>query len=55
MIIVRNNISSLYNDLETSVSLDYISFYKIRDKIFLPSGDGSFHFEIDRIVSNKYK
>lgn len=57
-IVSNNNISSLYklnDELETSVSLDYISFYKIRDKIFLPSRDLSFHFEIDRIVSNKYK
>lgn len=46
-------ISSLYkfNDyLEASISLDYISFYKIRDRLFFPSGDTSLHFQINRSV-----
>ena len=56
--IIDYNISSLYkfnNYLESSISLDDISFYKIRERTFLPFGDTSLLFQINRSVFRRYK
>lgn len=56
--IIDYNISSLYkfnDELEASVSLDYISFYKIQDILSFPFRDTSLLLEINQSVAKRYK